>query len=205
MGDVVRAPAQFDGLHSRNAIFDTSSPVFQQVAANVGPILNGVDGPTTDATHFYSGSSVPAWAVGRPAQNIGGNNFVNLGGSSGAVQATPQDQSAGATSLDESLLGGSQQPADPAQSGAQPSQAAPSQAGSNQPSQSQMDESLLGPDQRQTGGYQLSSRALPVLGDPSQLTGNDAQIDTIQGMIKAGQYDASAQPGSATYPYVPEG
>jgi hypothetical protein len=184
--DVVSAPNQFAGYRPSNV--DPSSPYYQQVAANTGPILNGVDNPTTDATHFYSGSA-PAWAVGRSAQNIGGNKFLKIGyspkGSAPSQGAADVDDS----QMDQSLLGPDNSKVD----------------------DSQMDQNLLGPDNSRAVVQDTSTASaaprFAVIGDHGLLINPDTKqpfADPIQKTYRSmiAGMDPSAPKGSANYPYV---
>ena len=185
-GDVVRAPNQFAGLRSRNAIMDSSAPVYQQAAANVGPILNGVDAPTVDATHFYSGAAVPPWAVGRPAQNIGGNKFVNVGYA--PPNAPEADQGGGDTQLDESVFGDGSQPQ--GQDGSQPQAQA----------QSGLDESVFGDAPNAAPPPKPGDGS--VVAEDTQAPLNAAQTATLNAMRS--RFDPNAPAGSANRPYHAE-
>jgi len=96
--DVVLAPGQFEPWSSRKKeleSYDSSSPIFQQVARTVLPVLRGEKrGPAGDATHFYGPASQAA--LGRPAPSwdngkgidIGNHRFFNLGYSGKGVHGT---------------------------------------------------------------------------------------------------------------------
>lgn len=78
--DVVHAPHQFAGLNPQSAGLDPSSPQYQQIAANIGPVMDGsMPDPTGGADHFFNPQLAhPGWGQG-PGQMVGQQKFMHLG------------------------------------------------------------------------------------------------------------------------------
>ena len=110
LGDVGRAPGQFEGLKAAAGL-DPGSPALQRVAQAVGPILTGAAAPITDADSFYSpggqaakGRSAPSWDDGSGVA-LGGHVFLKTGYGGRGAAAAAATAPAPAGDLDD-ILGG---------------------------------------------------------------------------------------------------